>query len=118
MRLYSFIKSLVLFQIGNYVDMGQNHVQAESVKNSCDALHRHSISSSTSFSSCTGSTTLKGPRESSPTLRAKSEEEQLCIQVAKTHGEVDESKDEAYQELLEQQKLEVEALDVINKVKL
>lgn len=95
----------------------QNHVNAESVKNSSDLLHSHSISSSMSLSSCTGSTTLTGPRESS-TLRTKSEEDRLCIQVAELHGEVDESKDVANQDLLEQKKMEIQALEATNKVKL
>ncbi|XP_047982359.1 U-box domain-containing protein 33-like isoform X3 [Salvia hispanica] len=105
-----------LVQIGNYADMGRNHVQAECVKSSFDVLHSHSMSSSMSLNSCAGSTTLTGPSGSS-TLRAKSEEEKLCIQVAELHGEVDESKDEANQELLEQKTVEEEALKSINEVK-
>lgn len=68
-----------------------------------------------SLNSCTGSTTLTGPRGSS-TLRENSKEEKLCIQVAELHGEVDESKDEANQELLEQKTVEDEALKAINEV--
>ncbi|KAH6814124.1 hypothetical protein C2S51_023142 [Perilla frutescens var. frutescens] len=102
----------------NFRSCSLNSVQneAECVKNSFDTLHSHSISSSTSLSSCTGSATLTEPRESS-TLSAKFEEERLCIQVAKLHGEVDVSRDEANLELLEQKKVEVEALEVITKVK-
>ncbi|KAL1545150.1 U-box domain-containing protein 33-like isoform X1 [Salvia divinorum] len=96
------------------LDSVQN--EAECIKSSFDVLHSHSISSSMSPSSCTGITTLTGPSGSS-TLRAKSEEEHLCIQVAELHGEVDESKDEANQELLEQKTLEDEALEAINEVK-
>ncbi|XP_041995685.1 U-box domain-containing protein 33-like isoform X1 [Salvia splendens] len=96
------------------LDSVQN--EAECVKSSFDVLHSHSMSSSMSLNSCMGSTTLTGPSGSS-TLRAKSEEEKLCIQVAELHGEVDESKDEANQELLEQKTVEDEALKAINKVK-
>lgn len=85
------------------------------MKDSCDALHSHRISSSISLSSGTESATLMEPRESS-TLSAKSEEARLCVQVAELHGEVDESKDEASLELLEQKKVEVVALEAINKV--
>lgn len=85
------------------------------METSCDALHSHRISSSISLSSGTESTTLMEPRESS-TLSAESEEARLSVQVAKLHGEVDESKDEANLELLEQKKGEVVALEAINKV--
>lgn len=85
------------------------------MENSCDALHSHRISSSISLSSGTESTTLMEPRESS-TLSAESEEARLSVQVAELHGEVDESKDEANLELLEQKKGEVVALEAINKV--
>lgn len=108
--------------------MGQNWVQAEAsqtdislstisqcVQSSCDPLHSHSVSSSTSLSSCTGYATLVEPRVSS-TSGAKTEEDCLCTQVAELKGEVDESKDEAYLKLLEQKQLEVEALEAFNKV--
>lgn len=91
-------------------------IEAECVKNSCNTLHSQSISSSTSLSSCTGSATLTEPRGPS-TLSAKFEEERLCIQGAELHGEVNESRDEANLELLEQKKVEVEALEEITKVK-
>lgn len=79
-------------------------MQAECVEDSCDTLH-----------SGTESASLMEPRESS-TLSAKSEEERLCVQVAELLGEVDKSKDEANLELLKQTKVEVEALQAINKV--
>lgn len=90
--------------------------EAECVEDSCDALHSHRISSSISLSSGTESSTLMEPRESS-TLSAKSEEARLCVQVAELHGEVDGSKNEANLELLEQNKVEIVALEAINKVK-
>lgn len=96
-----FTKSPVLVQIEYYADLEQNHVQAECERNSCDLLHTHSTSSSS--------------RESS-TLSAKFEEERLCIHVEELRCEVDDSKDEANRELLEQRNVETKALESANKV--
>lgn len=101
MRLNFVVKSFVLVQIENYADLGQNHVQAECMRNSCDVQHNHSISSST--------------RESS-TSSANSKEERLCIHDEELHREVDDSKDEANRELLEQKIVEVKALEATNQV--